>query len=460
LKQDALRRPPRSSQRERLIEAMIELCAHGGYHGVKISELCSHAGVSQGTFYEHFASKEACFLTAYLLCGERILGETRSLAVNAPSWREAAQLALAELLSGVERDPEAGRVVFIEALGAGPAIHAARERVLREFEHAAAELLKRTTRNAQGVDVPLAAAMGALRHIISRHLRTNAADKLPALLEDAVSWLSAYAVPGGASAWSTSPAALLNRARAPEPAAWTPETLPPGSHGLPTEVIARSHRTRLIQATAEVMAANGYQSAKVEEIVAVARVARPVFYAHFDGKEQAFLEAQDHPTQFILDTCADAYFSVDAWPERMWRMLGTLTELIVANRAISHLRLVECYAAGPAAIRRAEEITRSFTLFLHEGYRYRDEAASLPGLCSHAIAGAIFEIVQRLAAADEWDEITRRLPQLTYIAIAPFTGAHEAIAIVEELKDEGRRGRRSRAAGTLIVEPRATVSPA
>jgi hypothetical protein len=53
--------------------------------------------------------------------------------------------------------------------------------------------------------------------------------------------------------------------------------------------------------------------------------------------------------------------------------------------------------------------------------------ASFPRLCSQAIAGAIFEIVQRLAAAGEWGELPRRLPQLAYIAIAPFAGAEEAI---------------------------------
>jgi AcrR family transcriptional regulator len=447
-KQGAPRTSPNASQPERLIAAMVELSADSGYHEVTVEQLCSQAGVSQGTFYEHFGSKEACFLAAYLLCGERIFGAARPLAANGNSWCDAARLGLEQLLTGLERDPEAGRVLFIEALGAGPAICEARERVRGAFERTAQELGKRTTSDAPGVDVPPTAVIGALRHIISRHLRTNSADRLPALLEDAVSWLSSYAVPAGAPPWSTSPAALLKRANNLKASSWKPETLPPGSHGLRTEVIARSHRTRLIQATAEVMAANGYQSAKVADIVAAARVARPVFYAHFPaGKGQAFLEAQDHPTQFILDTCADAYFSVDAWPERMWRMLETLLGLIVSNPAISHLRLVECYAAGPAAIRRAEEITRSFTLFLHEGYRYRAEAAALPRLCSQAIAGAIFEIVQRFAAAGEWAELPRHLPQLAYVAIAPFTGAQEAIAIVEQLnarEDTGRRPRSSR----------------
>jgi hypothetical protein len=55
-------------------------------------------------------------------------------------------------------------------------------------------------------------------------------------------------------------------------------------------------------------------------------------------------------------------------------------------------------------------------------------------LSSQAVTGAIFEIIQRLAAAGEWDEIPRHLPQLAYIATAPFTTADHAIGLVEHLK--------------------------
>jgi AcrR family transcriptional regulator len=437
------RRTLKRSQRQRLVEAMVELSAHGGYHAATVTDLCSHAGVSPATFYEQFESKETCFLAAYLDCGEQIFSEMRALVAKSTDWKQAARMALEALLRGLESDPEAGRVLFIEGLGAGSAIYEARGRVLREFEGGASELFERTPMDADALDVPLMAVVGALRHLISRHLRTHAEDQLPSLLEDGLTWLSSYSVPPGTAPWSLSSAALLEVTRAlPRPVAWAPEPLPHGTHGLPAAVIARSQRTRLIYATAEVMMAKGYQDGKISDIVAAARVARPVFYAHFpDGKEQAFLEAQDHPTQYILDCCADAYFSADEWPERMWRMLETLIELIVSNPAISHLRLVESYAAGPAAIRRAEEITRSFTIFLHEGYRYRAQAESLPSLCSQAIAGAIFEIVQRLAAAGEWGQLPRYLPQLVYIAIAPFTGAREAIGLVEEMKAKERRAR-------------------
>ncbi len=182
----------------------------------------------------------------------------------------------------------------------------------------------------------------------------------------------------------------------------------------------------------------GYATATVDEIVARAKVAKPAFYDYFSDKQHAFLEAQQYPTQFILDRCGEAYFSGEEWPQRLWKMLEVLLSLIAANPAISHLRLVECYSAGPEAIRRAEEITRSFTIFIEEGYRYRPQADKLPRLCSQAITGAIFEIVQRQIAQGQTAGLHAYVPQLAYIALAPFTGADEAIRLVEALKS--RRG--------------------
>jgi AcrR family transcriptional regulator len=437
------RRTLKRTQRERLLDATVELSAKRGYHAVSITELCARAGVSPATFYEHFQSKEQCFLAAYRGCAEGIFGPMRGVATNG-DWFGAAHRALDTLLAGLQDQPDAGRLLFIEALGAGPVIRDERRLVLLEFERRTEELLNRAPSSATVPDVPLTALIGALRHIISRHLRTRTEDELPALLDDGLRWLAAYSVPGGQTRWSTSPQAVLEPAgEFSPPASFSPETLPPGTHGLSAGVIARSQRTRLIYATAQVMMAKGYQGTKISDIVAAARVARPVFYEHFADKEQVFLDAQQHPTQYILDRCAEAYFSADQWPRRMWRHLHTLLRLIAANPPLSHLRLVESYAAGPTAIRRAEEITRSFAIFLEEGYRYRPEAGLLPRLCSPAITGAIFEIIQRHAAAGQWAELPRYLPQLTYIATAPFTGPREAIELVEEMKSSERMAARS-----------------
>ncbi|HYM54357.1 MAG TPA: TetR/AcrR family transcriptional regulator [Solirubrobacteraceae bacterium] len=432
---------PKRTQRERLVDAMIELAAGSGYQNVSVAQVSARAGVSSATFYEQFEGKEDCLLAAYRAVTDRVLGQMQPVPAETvksdSEWSLQARAALGRLLSAVQRDPDGGQVLYMESLAAGERMHEERRRVLGEFERRAEVFLDSTPETGSTIDLPATALMGAVRSIVSRHLRTHAEDELPALADDLVAWLETYARPPGQERWSTGPRALLPAAGARKPASGrstrAPRRLPRGRHGLSAGVVARSQRTRIIYGTAEVMVSKGYANATVADIVAAAGVARDVFYEHFTDKQHAFLEAQQHPTQHILDTCAAAYFAAAEWPERVWNGLRTLMELIVENPEISHLRLVECYAAGPAAIRRAEDITRSFALFLEEGYRYRPQAHGLPRLCSQAIAGAIFEVTQRHIARGDHAGLVRHLPQLTYIAIAPFTGPEEAIRVLERL---------------------------
>jgi hypothetical protein len=104
--------------------------------------------------------------------------------------------------------------------------------------------------------------------------------------------------------------------------------------------------------------------------------------------------------------------------------------MIAENPTLSHLRLVEAYTAGAASIRRAEDGTRMLSIFLEEGYAHRPQARGLPKVYSQTISGAIFEIIQTEVAAGHVAEMPSRLPQLAYIAIAPFTGPDEAIRLV------------------------------
>jgi AcrR family transcriptional regulator len=421
-----------------LIQAMTELSAAGGAQEVSIAQLCAGAGVSQQTFYEQFADKEDVLVGAFRAAAEGIFGQMRSAVADA-EISAVPRRALGALLKAVAGDPDAGRMLFVEAMGGGQRMRDERTRAFGRFERRAEELLALTPPDSRSLDVPVIAVVGALRHIVSCHLRNYAEDELPARLDDGLAWLYFYARAPGLERWSTSRRALLAHPSATPPApaqTGRPERLPPGRHGLPAGMVARHQRTRLLSAMAEVTMAKGYANTTVEDITARARVAKPVFYRYFSDKQHAFLEAQQYPTQFILDRCAEAYYSAPEWPERLWRMLTVLIGLIVSNPAVSHLRLVECYSAGPVASRRAEEITRAFTIFLEEGYHYGAKIGKLPRLSLQAITGAIFEIVQRHVAQREWGELPRHLPQLAYVALAPFMGTEEAIGRVEQLASE------------------------
>ena len=328
---------------------------------------------------------------------------------------------------------------FIEARAGGPRLLAEMARALEEFELSAEALLAHPPAGSTTLDVPAKALVGAVRSLVARHLRTHSEDRLPMLADDIVSWMGSYAAPATEERWSVGPEALLPadalREDAPmgTAALLAIEPLPRGRHRLPAAAVARSQRTRIIIATAEATMTKGYADTTVADIVATAGVAKESFYKHFRDKQHAFLESQQHFTQDILDLCVGSFFAEETWPQRVWSALRTLLMLIAGNPAIAHLRLVECYAAGPEAIRRAEEITRSFTIFLEEGYRQRPEARILPHLYSQAIAGAIFEVLQREVEDGRTADVPRLLPLLSYIAIAPFAGSAEATRLVQSM---------------------------
>ncbi len=438
------RAAPKPTQRERLIDAIVELSGQFGYQTLSIAQISARAGVSSATFYEQFADREECLLAAYRAVTARTLSRMQS-SLEEEEWARAARPAFTQLLHTVQADPDAGRLMFVEALAGGPRLRRELRLVLDTMEQNAERLLDGAPLDGTTLDIPGRALIGAVRHVVARHLRTHNEDRLAELTDDMLAWMARYAVPAGNGRWSTGPRAVpVGSAQAPAAVELHAELarLPRGRHGLPPGAVARNQRTRIIHATALVTMDKGYANTTVADIVAAAGVAKEAFYRHFRDKEDVFLEAQEQPSRYILDTLVASYFSADDWPERFWRALDTLLGMIAENPVVSHLRLVECYTAGPTAIGRAEEMTRSFTIFLEEGYRQRPDGSALPRLWSQTIAGAIFEIIQHEVASGRVAQIPGRLPQLAYIAIAPFLGPQAAIELVQE-----KAGRREREAG-------------
>jgi AcrR family transcriptional regulator len=430
---------PKRSQRERLLDAMIELATQVGYQQVSIAQVSSRAGVSSATFYDQFEDKEDCLVSAYWTAASSIVGPLKVEDVG--NWPGTAKQPLGEFLSALRAQPAAGRLLLVESRAAGARMRGEHERALDMLERRIEGELDRTEGRRRALDLPASVLVGGVRSVAVWRLRGHAEDELPLLADDLMTWIGSYASPVERGRWSVGPHAVrpVDPATLATPAPSMPERLPRGRHSLPAGVVTRTQRTRVIYGTAEAMMEKGFANTTVADIVTAAGVSREVFYEHFTDKLHAFLEAQRYSTQEALDACAAEYFSVTEWPERVWRALGTLINLIISHPSLSYLRVVECYAAGPAALSRAEDITKSFTVFLEEGFRYRPEAASLPRVCSHAIAGSIFEVIYRHIARGEVGALAGQLPRLAYVALAPFTGPEEAIRLVTDLsaRDQG-----------------------
>lgn len=121
--------PGDRSQRARLLEAMVRAVAEKGYEAATVADAVRLARVSRGTFYEQFASKEACLLAAYRAGYEVLERRIRAAVRRASDWREELRLGFRAYLHTLESDPLFARMYLIEA----HVVAAERERVLHRF---------------------------------------------------------------------------------------------------------------------------------------------------------------------------------------------------------------------------------------------------------------------------------------------------------------------------------------
>jgi AcrR family transcriptional regulator len=110
-----------SSQRERMVEAMIQVVAEQGFAGTTVADIISTAGVSRATFYEQFADKEDCFLAAYATVMDRMLAFVAEgfAADDSGDWIERLRGGIRSLLRYLAQNPVAVRVGIVEGFGAG-----------------------------------------------------------------------------------------------------------------------------------------------------------------------------------------------------------------------------------------------------------------------------------------------------------------------------------------------------
>ena len=104
---------------------MIEIVAERGYSAVTVRDLARLAQISSRAFYEHFSSKEDCFLQAHeLVVVRRAAKRTIASQAGEQDWQEQLRLAFRAFIRELARDPRAARLALIDAHAAGPRTHA------------------------------------------------------------------------------------------------------------------------------------------------------------------------------------------------------------------------------------------------------------------------------------------------------------------------------------------------
>jgi AcrR family transcriptional regulator len=176
------------NQRERLIAGLAEAVSENGYAGTTIAHITRQAAVSRRTFYEHFSSKDACFVAAYDTVMDALNKRVGEAFDQEEEWPQAVRAGIAAMLEFLTAEPHLARLSMVEALVAGPV-------VVERYDAAIQSLVPYFQAGREGRSKEVLAGLsptteealvGGMVSLISRRIFADRTPELEALLPDLV----------------------------------------------------------------------------------------------------------------------------------------------------------------------------------------------------------------------------------------------------------------------------------
>jgi AcrR family transcriptional regulator len=174
----------RAIQRERLLVGMLVAISDLGYRSTNVQNVIERAGVSRPTFYEHFTNKDDCFLAAFDTCADRLRTQVATAASEAGDiWRDRIRGVFGALLSFAASEPDAARMVIVEARAATPDAALRRVALIDDLANCIdTNVRERLPAGASYSPITASGVVGGVESLLYARLNKNQMDDLPALL--------------------------------------------------------------------------------------------------------------------------------------------------------------------------------------------------------------------------------------------------------------------------------------
>ena len=432
-----------SSERARLIEALIEVAAERGYMDTSIELIVERAGLDHSAFERHFRGKYDAFLTAWQEMNEECMVSLMHAYDSEDDWPDRLRAVAHEVVGSLCNEPS--RASFaVEVLAAGDAARARRDMTMRVI----ASLIdagRKEMEDPESVPHTTAEALAgsAYGQVYAKVVRGDT-DELPKLIPQLMSaavmpYLGVEAALEELEKSSNS----LDRYRRPvaaEPAdsvdqveEYPPELarLPPGRHGLPREFVAHNQRERLIAGIAEAIAESGYAGTTIAHITRHAAVSRRTFYEHFASKDECFVAAYDTVMAELRERVGQAFDEEDDWPHAVRAGIAAMLRFLAAEPNLARLCMVEALVAGPVVVERYDSAIQSFVPYFQSGRdgRSPEVLSRLSPTTEEALVGGMMSLISRRIIAGKTDELETLLPDLVEFTLTPYLGSDEAAKI-------------------------------
>jgi AcrR family transcriptional regulator len=192
------------------------------------------------------------------------------------------------------------------------------------------------------------------------------------------------------------------------------------------DAAAADQRRRILEATADLVAENGYQGATIETIVRRAKVGYATFYKNFEDKQQCYLALLDAAYDVTTHRVQRAYDREKEWPDKVAAGLGALFEQIVVHPNVGRACLVDVLTAGPQAVARHEALLKRFTPLLRPGRELNPRRAELPETLEDTLTGGVLWVINQRLIAGEAEALRGLLPETIEFVLRPYVGEEKA----------------------------------
>ena len=201
---------------------------------------------------------------------------------------------------------------------------------------------------------------------------------------------------------------------------------PPGPQPVSRDEAAADQRRRILNATADLVAEQGYQSTTIETIVRRAKVGYATFYKHYADKDECFLALLDTAIERTVGKVEGAYGREGPWPDRVGAGLGVLFEQVAAHPNVARACLVEALTAGPEAAARQEAALKRLAALLRPGRELNPRQAQLSETLEETLAGGVVWVLSQRLIGGEADKLRGLLPETLEFLLRPYVGEDEA----------------------------------
>lgn len=410
-------------QKNRLEGAILEAVTRHGFASTTVRELVTLAGVSKSTFYDHFQSKEECFLATFDSIVTEVGKEVAEAYDSGGEERERLVAALGRFMEIVVEKPEAASFAIVDSLTLGAVGIAHRERAWEAFETMARRYFDDTSPQHPVSDLTVRAVIAGISGVVYQYLRNDKVDELPNLVEPLIDWGLSYQAPDAdlvrraVAAAGQPPSVEIDRVGEEAGLGWDE---PPDS---PLSRATLSQRQRIVRAAARVVVERGYEALSIPAISAAAGTSNQTFYENFNSKREAFIAAYEIVSDKALRLCTKAFAGAEGGPESIGAALRALTEHIANDRMYARLAFLEMMTAGPPALDRSERTMNGVLAFVEAGEGSKELWNRIPRVVLEATAGGIWFVIQREVAHGRDHSLPAKAPELARLALAPVAAA-------------------------------------